>query len=166
LIGGSNCAELQYIDIAGLFADKYKDLYSCVGFEENDMMLLRNKIDRLLTISPSVNDCLVCTMDVCNGVSYLKYNKSDGFMGLSSDYLINACDELFVHISCLFSGLTIHGAVSDDMTVSMLVPIPKGKNTCCTDSPNYPAIALSSVCVDQLIIPQCCIGVLLYGNSC
>ena len=33
-------------DIAGLFADKYKDLYSCVGFEENDMMLLRNKIDR------------------------------------------------------------------------------------------------------------------------
>ena len=44
-----------------------------------------------------------------------------------------------------FSGLTIHGAVTDDMTVSTLVPIPKGKNMSCTDSSNYRAIALSSV---------------------
>ena len=42
-----------------------------------------------------------------------------------------------------FSGLTIH--VTDDMTVSTLVPIPKGKNTSCTDSSNYRAIALSFV---------------------
>ena len=31
------------------------------------------------------------------------------------------------------------------MTVSTLVPIPKGKNMSCTDSSNYRAIALSSV---------------------
>jgi len=84
-------------------------------------------------------------MDVFNAVSYLKCNESDGFIGLSSDYLINACNELFVHISCLFPGLIIHGAVTDDMTVSTLVPIPKGKNTSCTDSSNYRAIALSFV---------------------
>jgi len=36
-------------------------------------------------------------------VHKLKPDKSDGYAGLSSDYFLQACNELFVHISLLFS---------------------------------------------------------------
>jgi len=41
--------------------------------------------------------------------------------------------------------LVVHGAVTDDMSFSTLLPIPKGKNANGTVSSNYHAIALSSV---------------------
>ena len=66
---------------------------------------------------------------------------------MSSEYVINAGDELFIHIACLLSSLVlVHGAVADDMLVSTLVPIPKSKNGNCAVSSNYyRAIALTSV---------------------
>ena len=40
--------------------------------------------------------------------------------------LLNACSELFVHISLLFSGLLGHGCVPEIMPLTTVVPIPKG----------------------------------------
>jgi len=99
----------------------------------------------ILSNSSLASDCLINSNEVCDAAKYLKCNKRDGFSGLSSDYVINACDELFIHITCLFSSLVVYGAVADDMLVSTLVPTPKSKNGNCTVSSSYRAIALSSV---------------------
>ena len=81
--------------------------------------------------------------DVLNAVSTLKHNKSDGNKGEMSEHVIYACDDLSVHLSMLFSSLLVHGAVTDDFSVSTMVPIPKSK--CITSSSNYRAITLSSI---------------------
>ena len=41
--------------------------------------------------------------------------------------------------------MTVHGIVFDDLLVSSIVPIPKGKNINCSESVNYRGIALSSI---------------------
>ena len=81
--------------------------------------------------------------DVLNAVSTLKHNKSDGNKGEMSEHVIYACDDLSVHLSMLFSSLLVHGALTDDFSVSTMVPIPKSK--CITSSSNYHAITLSSI---------------------
>jgi len=81
--------------------------------------------------------------DVLNAVSILKHNKSDGNKGLMSKHVIYVCGDLSVHLSMLFSSLLVHGSVTDDFSVSTMVPIPKSK--CITSSSNYRAISLSSI---------------------
>jgi len=51
----------------------------------------------------------------------LKPARCDGYAGLSTDYIINACDELYVPIALLFSAMTVHGIVFDDLLVSSII---------------------------------------------
>ena len=48
--------------------------------------------------------------DVVEAVSSLKTSKADGYTGLSTDYFINGCDELYVDVSMLFSDMLVHGS--------------------------------------------------------
>jgi len=45
-----------------------------------------------------------------------------------------------VYVSMLFTGMTVHGFAPDDLRLSTIVPIPKGKNINMTDSSNYRGI--------------------------
>ena len=47
------------------------------------------------------SDCIITVSDVAEAVSGLKTAKHDSYAGLSTDYVIYACDELFVHIALL-----------------------------------------------------------------
>ena len=78
-------------------------------------------------------------------IKQLKAGKRNGSLGLVSDHFINACDELSIHVTMLFSALLMHGLVPDDMVSGTLRPICKGKNVNVTDSRNYRAIALSLI---------------------
>ena len=60
-------------------------------------------------------------------------------------YFIHARIELSVHISLLFSCLLVHGDAPCMINLSTVVPIPKGKNVCLSDSSNYRRITLSSI---------------------
>ena len=103
------------------------------------------------------NDCVITFCDVAEAVRGLKPAKYDGYAGLSTNYIINACDELYVCIALLFSALIVHGVVFDDLLVSSIIPIPKGKNINCTDSANYRGIALSSIfgkLIDRIILSR------------
>jgi len=91
------------------------------------------------------SNCTVGVSEVMYAIQKLKPGKSDGCIGLSSDYFIHACHELSVHISLLFSGLLVHGCVPEIMSLSTVIPIPKGKHTNITESVNYRGIALSSI---------------------
>ena len=89
--------------------------------------------------------CSVSCEEVLFAVCKLKTGKDDGDIGLSSDYFLHACNELSVHISMLFTCLLVHGVAPQMMKLSTVVPIPKGKNVCLSDSSNYRGIELSSI---------------------
>jgi hypothetical protein len=47
--------------------------------------------------------------------------------------------------SLLLTALTVHGCITDDLSISTVLPIPKGKNLNYSDSSNYRGLALSSI---------------------
>jgi len=53
---------------------------------------------------------------IVNAASKLKIGKHDGHYGLSSDHVINACDELYIHIAMLLSALVVHGYITEDLS--------------------------------------------------
>ena len=68
-------------------------------------------------------------------------------IGLSSDFFLHACDELYVHISLLFTSLLVHGYVPDVMSISAVISIPKGRHVNITKSDNYRGITLNSTLI-------------------
>ena len=76
---------------------------------------------------------LLAAVDVLNAISKLNAGKGDGNGGLTADHFINASKELSVHVSVLFSGLLTHGTAPEDMSLSTVIPIPKGRNCSLVD---------------------------------
>ena len=130
-------------DISDYFASKYQELYTSVSFDEDEIN--QNRLDVNSNISGIDFNCIIGSTDIKAAIMKLKAGKNDGDLGLSSDYFIHACNELSVHIAFLFSGLIVHGFAPNDMLVSTVIPIPKGRNTNTTDSSNYRGISLSSI---------------------
>jgi len=58
--------------------------------------------------------------EVSDVVQEVKRGKRDGFSGLMSDHVINACDDLFIHTSLLLSSMLVHGMPSDNLLVSII----------------------------------------------
>ena len=123
-----------------MFADKYDDLYTSVPYDNTEMDVIVKHINS--GVVEFNHDCVINFSDVEDGVRGLKPAKHDGYAGLSTDYFINGCDELYVHIALLFSAMIVHGIVFDDLLMSSIIPISKSKNINCTDSANYRGIAL------------------------
>jgi hypothetical protein len=73
------------------------------------------------------SNCIIKFADIMIAVSKLKPGKHDGHFGLSSDHVINACDELFIHIAMLMSALVVQGYVTDYSTFSTCCPYPRVK---------------------------------------
>jgi len=97
---------------------------------------------------------VITASDVVAAICKLKRNKNDGCAGLSTNHLKHATPELFVHISCSFSGTVLHGSVPNDFLSCTAVPIPKGRNVNFTDSTNYRGISLSSVLGKVFDLPR------------
>ena len=58
---------------------------------------------------------------------------------------VNACDELAVHLSMLYSAMLIHRYFRLVTARCTIMPIPKGKNVNVTTSQNYRGISMCSV---------------------
>jgi len=137
-VDGLSCSE----DIANLFAEKYQELYTSVSYEINDMTTICEELHSSTVAVGFDSNSTVSVHEVMNAIHRLKTGKSEGCIGLSSNYFLNACDELFVRISLLFSGLCVHGCIPEIMSLSTIIPIPKGKHANVTESVSYRGIAL------------------------
>ena len=91
------------------------------------------------------SECIVNADEVRDAICKLNPGKGDGYLGLTSDHLINACDALSVHIAFLLTDMLVHGSVPRDMKVSTVIPIPKNRHANMSSSDNYRGITLSSV---------------------
>ena len=125
-----------------------------------------NEMNTLLDeININVND--KCKHNLCNSshtmsddevtaaIRILKPYETDGVEAATSDILIHACPELYIHLCALFNVMLCHGVCPSNMCISTLIPIPKCKKKSLNDSNNYRAIALGSVVakvIDNIIL--------------
>ena len=137
--------QMESVCIAKLFATKYRDLYTSVPYDVNEMQCIQNDVKALLVGSSSFTDCIFTLHDLKYAVSRLSAHKNDGSTGLTSDHIINAGDNCLTHIALLFTAIATHGTVPDSFLFSTIVPIPKGKNVDVSDSSNFRGITLSSI---------------------
>ena len=83
---------------------------------------------------------------IINAIKHLKPGKGDdGFDGVSTDYFINCSPLLSEYLSCLFTCMLSHCFMPTSLSVSTIVPIPKGSNKYLTNIKNYRGITLSSL---------------------
>lgn len=132
-------------EIARLFGEKYRDLYSSVPYDRVEMSKISDCIESKLHDDGFTSDCVVTAFDVRNALSRLKCDKGDVDNRLSSNHLIYAYEDLSVHIALLLTSLITHGFAPDFFLRSNIRPIPKGHNQNLSDSTNYRAIAISSI---------------------
>jgi hypothetical protein len=135
----------QQDDIANLFARSYEDLYSRVGINESESSGWKVDIDTSILHDGFDDHCIVKVTDVITAVSKLKPGIHDGHASLTTEHVKLACNKWFIHLSMLLSALIIHGNITDDLLVTSIWPIPKGKNLNYSNSANYGGIALSSI---------------------
>ena len=99
-------------DVCNLFRDKYESLYSSVPYNEVEMQnlltIVSDKISRTCMSGSCYSNHSVSPADVLNATAKLKKGKSDAESFLSSDNFINACDQLFVHLSFLLNSFFFH----------------------------------------------------------
>jgi hypothetical protein len=130
-------------DIANMSASKYEEMFSCVSFSEDDMNTLKTDIVIHIGHKYIHNECIISAGVVRDAICKLKPGKGDGYLGITLDHLINACNVLSVHIAFLLTGMLVHGAVPRDMRVSTVTPIPKNRHDNLSSSDNYRGITSS-----------------------
>ena len=131
--------------IATLFAVKYRDLYSSVSYNKNEMQCIIDDVNNMLKDDSLSTDYIINIHDVKSATARLKPHKNEGGSSLSTDHFINAGDDCLTHIACLLTSIMVHGGVPDSFHLSTIVPIPKGRNANMSDSSSFRGIALSPV---------------------
>jgi hypothetical protein len=132
-------------EIAELFAHKYHELYTSVPYDSKEMQDFITDLNNSLAGRSMNTDCFFHVNEIKDAVSKLNRHKREGFSDLSTDHVLNAPNDLYVHISCLFTTLILHGTATDSFRHSTILPIPKGHNLDKSDSANFRGIALSSI---------------------
>jgi len=115
--------------------------YIPVDYDEHEMYALKWDVQYKLRQTWHNDDCIA--RDVISAVSSLKHGKCNGFYGLTSDHIIRACNDQYVHTADLSACLVSHGVVTDNLAYSTMTSIPKGSSSNRTVSVKYRAITLS-----------------------
>ena len=146
-------------DIPNKFAEVYEELYNREEDKENLEELLQNINARIGNESHiqinKVNPSLIK-----EALDKIKSNKSDPLLDFSSDFLKNAPEILYVHLSDIIRSFLIHGHFSNFLLLATLVPIVKDKLGDLNSSSNYRSIAISSLILKLLDW----IVIILYGD--
>ena len=122
-------------NIANLFYNKDKELFNSVGYDDESMSNLKNKIGKMVNDS-SIEKLIFNVNEVKNAVLSLKNDKKEE-SGLDTDHYINGPDRLFVIICLLFNSMLIHGRAPSDFLIGTMIPIVKDYRKSCKRSDNY-----------------------------
>ena len=140
------------VEIAELFADKYKYLYNSVPTTESVLYEINSTIKNHITnvdvnvaITPHIIETWYKEIETC---------KDDGNHGFKSDHIINGSKKLFLYLSLLFRTMIVHGYNPSDLLLSTIISIPKDLKGSLSKSDNYRGISLVNFCklFDYVII--------------
>ena len=109
-------------NINSLFAEKFKNLYNSVGFNEKDLDYLRSKLN--IAIEKDCNDneltadnfSLVNVNDVKLAITRFKSNKKEE-NGLNVNHFKLKSNRLYIVLSLLFNSMLVHGIAPDELLV-------------------------------------------------
>ena len=146
------------MEIAGIFADNYRNLYSSVPTSAHEITDLRNELHtEIINADPSEHAAVLTVMDVCKSLSMLKHEKSDGLRGTDSDHFIYSSQLFKIYITLMVNSMFTHGYTPSSLLESVINSIPKDLRGDMCNKDNYRGIALcSALCklVDILIIEK------------
>ena len=133
-------------NIANLFASKFQNVFNSVKSEDKELNKLKCYINNQVSLSTREDKsyCLLDFSDMSFLISNLKNGKYDGNLGLFSDHIIHGSEMLFTYLTLLFNCMLVHGSSPVDMSISTMVPIPKGKQNISL-SDNFIGICLQSI---------------------
>ena len=131
-------------NIPQYFANKYEKLYNSVNDEE-EMQRIKKEIHQRIGHSDIMEVMRITPGIVKEASDKLSQYKSDPISDIVSDYLLNAPDILYTHLSNIMRSFVIHGHLSSMLAICNLLPIIKDKLGKSDDSNNYRSIAISSV---------------------
>ena len=116
---------LNATEVAQLFAGSYRDFYSSISYDHDDMADIVASVTEQLQSGASEIDCQITSWEFKRPISALKKGKGDAanFNVLSSDHLTNASDDLHVCVSLLFSSLISHGFILSSFLCITINPI-------------------------------------------
>ena len=117
-------------NIPQYFANKYENFYNSVD-DSNDLLIVEESISQRIK-----------NTDTCE---VLKKSSE-----IFSDYLINAPDILYQHLSDVIKTYITHGHLTQTLAIYTLLPMIKDKLCKASDSNNYRSIAISSVILKLL----------------
>ena len=80
----------ESISIAQLFASQYRDLYTSVPYNKDEMLCIQNEVEELISKDSTHIERRIVSYDVKQAVSCLKSNKNDGGTRLTSDHFMHA----------------------------------------------------------------------------
>ena len=133
-------------EIADAFSRYYDDLYNSVDFDHSEMRELYSDVnDRINCCSYGDHSHAISDSSVDDAIKKLKIGKSDGYDGLTSDYIINGTPLLTHYLSLLFSLMLSHCYTPTSFCVPIMIPIPKKGSGSMNDIRNYRGITLSSL---------------------
>ena len=142
-------------DIANTFADKYRNLYTSVPTVPYEIQALKSNILEDISSCNEHGVEGISVADICNAITELKHQKSDGLRGTSSDHFIYCSHKFKVLLALMVNSMFVHGYTPNDLLESVLTSIPTdSRGNLCTDE-NYSGIALcSAICkiIDIVII--------------
>ena len=147
-------------DISNVFANKYKEPYNCVSYDQDEMNEVCESLVADIKSQCNTNLCQVPhVIDSTRTIGKLKPNKADGVHKLMSDSLIQSGSTLHTHLSLLYTSMLRHGVSPKGMCLSTIIPIPKNRKKCLNESNNYRGIALGS------LLGKILDNIIMYNNS-
>ena len=137
------------VEICDIFKAKFNNLYNSVQCNESEIDELNIAIQDDSVLKCEDGSCsfdhFITPETVKSAVRKLKVCKADANPLLSSDHILNACDDMFTHLSHLFNTMLSHCYTPSEMLLSTVVPIPKNLRKSLSNSDNYRSIALGSI---------------------
>ena len=138
----------NYIKLCFLFTNYYVICgeFRKIVFDHSEICELYSDVnDRINCCSYGDHSHAISDSSVDHAIKKLKIGKSDGYDGLTSDYIINGTPLLTHNLSLLFSLMLSHRYTPRSFCVSKMIPIPKKGSGSMNDIQDYRGIALSSL---------------------
>ncbi len=97
--------------ISEMLAKKFGTLNNYVGYDPDRIKMVENSVHNVIeeNVNDDIIEVLINIKDLNNVIKQIKSNKSDGYLGLYTDHIINGTDKMYGLLVKLYNGMLTHG---------------------------------------------------------
>ena len=130
-------------EISNIFLNKYDDLYNSVGYNPDNLNMLKEDIKQLINSELPNHMNIITVNQVKVAINMLKTGKKEE-NGLFSNHFKYGSERLVVVLTLLFNCILLHGIAPDELLLGTMIPLIKNSrgNKQCSD--NYRALTIGT----------------------